>query len=332
MKFGSVDVASAEGAVLAHKLALPSGVLQKGHVLSANDIIALKSAKMDAIIVAQLSDGDVAEDIAAGRIADILASEQIEPKTAFTGRVNFYTASAGIFHAKADVINTLNRISPEITLATLNDGVFVEAGRMVATVKIIPFAVSQHALDEVLAEAQSHAVVSITPSVPFNVGLIATKLPSLKSTTMDKTRGTLHARLEVAGSSLTEEMRVAHDVRELSAAMCVMRNRTDLIVVFGASAITDRQDVIPAALETAGGHVIRLGMPVDPGNLLMIGELDGKLVIGAPGCARSPAENGFDWVLQRLLAQLPVDDDYISSLGVGGLLMEITSRPQPREG
>ena len=40
-----------------------------------------------------------------------------------------------------------------------------------------------------------------------------------------------------------------------------------------------------------------LGMPVDPGNLLLLGELDGKPVIGAPGCARSPKENGFDWVL-----------------------------------
>ena len=54
-------------------------------------------------------------------------------------------------------------------------------------------------------------------------------------------------------------------------------------------------------------------------------------VIGAPGCARSPKENGFDWVLDRLLAGLPVTAQTIAGLGVGGLLMEIATRPQPRE-
>jgi len=53
-------------------------------------------------------------------------------------------------------------------------------------------------------------------------------------------------------------------------------------------------------------------------------------VIGAPGCARSPKENGFEWVLMRLLAGLPVPREAITGMGVGGLLMEIVTRPQPR--
>jgi molybdenum cofactor cytidylyltransferase len=73
-------------------------------------------------------------------------------------------------------------------------------------------------------------------------------------------------------------------------------------------------------------------MPVDPGNLLILGEIGGTPVIGAPGCARSPKENGFDWVLDRYLADLEVTPDDITGMGVGGLLMEIKSRPQPREG
>ena len=72
-------------------------------------------------------------------------------------------------------------------------------------------------------------------------------------------------------------------------------------------------------------------MPVDPGNLLLVGSLGGKPVIGAPGCARSPKENGFDWVLQRFLAGLPVGRREIASLGVGGLLMEIVQRGQLRD-
>ena len=102
--------------------------------------------------------------------------------------------------------------------------------------------------------------------------------------------------------------------------------------MFGASAIADRRDVIPSALEAIGGHIEHFGMPVDPGNLLMIGgDASGHPVLGAPGCARSPKENGFDWVLMRLLAGLPVAREDITGLGVGGLLMEIVTRPQPRD-
>ena len=103
------------------------------------------------------------------------------------------------------------------------------------------------------------------------------------------------------------------------------------MIVFGASAIADRRDVIPAALEAVGGEIEHFGMPVDPGNLLLIGNAGGVPVMGAPGCARSPVENGFDWVLTRLLAGLKVTRADLTGMGVGGLLMEIVTRPQPRK-
>jgi molybdenum cofactor cytidylyltransferase len=104
----------------------------------------------------------------------------------------------------------------------------------------------------------------------------------------------------------------------------------ELVIVFGASAIADRRDVIPAAIAGIGGTIEHFGMPVDPGNLLLIGSARGVSVLGAPGCARSPVENGFDWVLMRLLAGLKVTRADLMGMGVGGLLMEIVTRPQPR--
>jgi molybdenum cofactor cytidylyltransferase len=111
----------------------------------------------------------------------------------------------------------------------------------------------------------------------------------------------------------------------------VLKEGAELVIVFGASAIADRRDVIPAAVEAVGGRIEHFGMPVDPGNLLLIGDARGRPVLGAPGCARSPKENGFDWVLMRLLAGLEVPREAITGMGVGGLLMEIVTRPQPRD-
>src|SRR3546814_8729815 len=107
---------------------------------------------------------------------------------------------------------------------------------------------------------------------------------------------------------------------DVAAAGC------DILMMSGASAIVDRRDVLPAGLEAAGGRVTHFGMPVDPGNLMLMGELDGRPAVGLPGCARSPKTNGFDQVLPRLVAGLAVSPQDVMRLGAGGLLKEIPSQ------
>ncbi|RVA10267.1 4-diphosphocytidyl-2C-methyl-D-erythritol kinase, partial [Mesorhizobium sp. M7D.F.Ca.US.004.03.1.1] len=156
-------------------------------------------------------------------------------------------------------------------------------------------------------------------------------LPGIKPSVLDKTLRVTEARLARTGGRLTAERRTPHEIAPVAEAAVSLARDNDMVVIFGASAMSDFADVVPAAIEKAGGTVVRAGMPVDPGNLLVLGTLNGKRVIGAPGCARSPKENGFDWVLDRLIAGLDVTARDIAGMGVGGLLMEIPTRPQPRE-
>jgi molybdenum cofactor cytidylyltransferase len=149
---------------------------------------------------------------------------------------------------------------------------------------------------------------------------------------VEKTLRVTAERLAPAGATIIADRRVPHDETALAAAIRELLGfGAELVIVFGASAIADRRDVIPAAITEIGGAIEHFGMPVDPGNLLLIGSAGGVPVLGAPGCARSPVENGFDWVLMRLLAGLKVTRAELTGMGVGGLLMEIVTRPQPRE-
>ncbi len=102
------------------------------------------------------------------------------------------------------------------------------------------------------------------------------------------------------------------------------------MLVSGASAIVDRRDVVPAGIVAAGGAIEHFGMPVDPGNLILLGRVEEMPVLGLPGCARSPKLNGFDWVLQRLVAGLEVGPAEVMAMGAGGLLKETAARPLPR--
>jgi molybdenum cofactor cytidylyltransferase len=332
MSFGPVRVDECAGAVLAHSVRAGSVTLKKGRLLDADDARRLAEAGIDTVIVRQIGEGDVLEDEAARRIADAIPAVGITIGPAGTGRVNLHARHAGLFRADRARIDALNRIDPAITLASLADGVEVRADDMVATIKIIPLAVDGAALAQAMDAIAGAPALVVKPFAAARVGYVATQLPSLKPSVMVKTRRLLEARLAASGSHVVAERRVAHTTEAVAEAVAELMPASDMVIVFGASAVADPHDVIPAAIRAAGGHVEAVGMPVDPGNLLVLGELSGKPVIGAPGCARSPKENGFDWILARLLAGETVTRHDIAGLGVGGLLSEIPSRPHPRVG
>jgi molybdenum cofactor cytidylyltransferase len=331
MKFGAVAPNEALGATAVHSIRQGGLVLKKGTLIGAAEVAALENAGIKDIVVARLEPGDVSEDVAAAEIARTVAGEGVHVDRAFTGRANLFAQNPGVLVLDKDAIDRLNRVDEAITFATLAAYKPVVAGEMIATVKIIPFAVAKSARDAALAVVDK-PLLRVAPYRVRKVGVVSTLLSGLASKVIDKTLKITTDRIAPANASIVAERRVPHERAALARAMEeVLKEGAELVIVFGASAIADRRDVIPSALEAIGGHVEHFGMPVDPGNLLMIGDAAGHPVLGAPGCARSPKENGFDWVLMRLLAGLAVPREDITGLGVGGLLMEIVTRPQPRE-
>ena len=331
MKFGEIPIDTAEGAILAHATSAGDLKLRKSHRLTGADLEALRGAGVAEVIAAVLDTGDVAEDEAARRVTAALTFTGIVPKAPATGRVNLHAQSAGVFTVDKALIDAINRVDPSVTLATVPDHATVAVGQMVATVKIIPFAVPEEVLAAVERLAEGRSAFDVHPFAACRVGLIQTVLPSLKASVMDKTARVTAARLARSGSSIVEERRVPHREDALAPTIGELAATSDMLLVFGASAMCDPNDVIPAAIRATGGEVLAAGMPVDPGNLLVLGRLSGRPVLGAPGCARSPKENGFDWVLDRLMAGLDVSANDLAGMGVGGLLMEIPTRPEPRE-
>ncbi|MGO4526003.1 molybdopterin-binding protein [Microvirga sp. 2MCAF35] len=332
MKFGQVPLEEAVGALAAHSVKAGETVVKKGTLVTSEIAGRLKQAGVETLIAARFEPGDIAEDEAASRLAHVLAGSNVVVEAPFTGRSNLYAATSGVLVIDVDAIHGLNAVDETMTAATLPAYKPVVAGEMVGTVKIIPYAIPEVLLQKGIARAGGGAL-RIAPYRRRNVGVVSTLLPGLKASVVDKTLAVLGRRLEPAQARIVQDCRVSHEAAPLAEELALQANgQAELIVVFGASAIADRRDVIPLAIEMAEGRVEHFGMPVDPGNLLLLGSLGGKPIIGAPGCARSPKENGFDWILHRLLADVPVTRADIMSLGVGGLLMEIVSRPQPRAG
>lgn len=329
MRFGPVPLSQAQGAILAHSVALTEGRLRKGCILGPAEIAQLQATGQTEVTVARLDPQDLHEDAAALAIAEALVPDPqaagLDLRPVGTGRVNLHARSAGILDVVADRVNALNAIDPMITFATVPRWQRLAAGEMAATVKIIAYGVSGASVTA--ASAAGASALHLRPARLRRVALVETHTdPNAKPLGVDA----ITRRLAALDATLTAHVHSPHREPDLAAKLAGVSD-AELILILTASATSDPQDVAPAAVRRAGGQVDRFGMPVDPGNLLFLGQLKDTPVIGLPGCVRSPALNGADWVMERLICGVPVTASDIAGMGVGGLLKEIPQRGRLRE-
>ena len=333
MRFGRFSVADSAGIVLAHGLRAGGRTFRKGRVLGAEDVAFLEREGVADVVGARLDAGDVAEDDAAHAAAQTLAGSAVRVGSPFTGRYNVFASADGLFLVSAPDIDRFNAVDESLTVATLAGPRAVREGEMLATIKVIPFAVPGEVLDRALAVLGPEPALRLAAFEPMSVALIQTRLPATKETVLDKTTRVLRSRIEALGGHVADEARCDHDAGAVAEAVAhALDAGAGLVLITGASAIVDRRDVIPSGIAAAGGEVLHLGMPVDPGNLLLVARCRGRPVLGLPGCARSPKPNGLDLILERLAAGLEVAPRDVMAMGVGGLLKETAARAQPRRG
>lgn len=329
MIFDEFDLDQAEGVLLAHSLRVGDRKLVKGKTLTREDIARIAKTGLRKITGVRLEDGDVGEHEAALELADRLTGVNLECSVALTGRCNLVAVKPGLAVIDQDKLLRLNRVDEAVTVASVPPFEVVEAGQIVATVKIIPFAIPRPMLDTCLAVGNP-SIIRVLPFLPMQVGVIATSMQGLPESVMRLTKDVTRLRVESLGGVVADEIEVPHEVGALSRAIRKMADsKIDLLLISGASATLDRRDIVPSALVYAGGGVDHFGMPVDPGNLILLGRLGRMPVINIPGCGRSARLNGLDLILRRMFAGLPVTGDDLMTMGAGGLLKALGCSPRP---
>ncbi len=330
MNFAPIPLDDALGCVLAHSRRAGGLMLKKGTVLDQAAIAALRQAGFAEVVAARLDAGDLTENVAADRLAAMLVAPWLHCTPSNTGRVNLVADAKGLLVLDAAAIDRINEVDEALTLATLPNHAVVAPGDMVATIKVIPFAVSEAVQARVEAQVQG-AVFRLHPFRPLRVGLVLSEIGRLKDSVVESSIAVTEARVTALGGALLPPRRCPHEAQAIAAALSQLHQEgAELLLVIGASATVDRRDIGPDAIVRAGGEITHFGMPVDPGNLICLGRIGQTHAIVLPGCARSPKLNGIDFVLARIFAGLKVGRSEVMRMGVGGLLKDTESRPLPR--
>ena len=336
MKFEAVPISEAEGLILGHNITNSEGrrVLRKGKPITAENVVLLQTLGHKNVYIAKIEPGDIAEDRAATRIAQAVCGPNIRLSGAATGRVNLYAQSLGVLRVDIDKLLALNNFAG-VTLATLISNTAVTPGKMVATLKIIPYALPGSLVEQAEEIGLDQPLVQITPLIPKRVSVILSGSAASEDRVRRGFEPALADRLGRLEAVIiaTEFIPLEDESGEIALAQAIREQRvagSELIILAGETAIMDRYDIAPRAVERAGGEVTCFGAPVDPGNLLMLGYLENIPIIGAPGCVRSPKFNIIDLILPRLLVGDRLTHADIIALGHGGLLEDVPERPLPR--
>ena len=330
MFFGEIETKLSEDALLSASLILDNNLskvkISKGTKIDKSIIKLLLNNNIQKIMCAKLDQDDIDENTSAYLISSSLINQKnsnLSVSDARQGRCNILANINGLLIYEPDQLYNINSITDDIGIGAINQFKMVKKNQVIATTKIIPFALNKNIIEKI--KEYSKGCFKLIPFNNMNIHLIQTENKSTLKKVLDKTLFVTQKRLKDCNITHLSEKRCDHDIKSLSDNIKQsVKEDADVILVFGASAICDKNDVVPSSLISNQGKIIRLGMPVEPGNLMLLGKINksGKTIffVGMPGCARSQKENGVDWILWRIFCGLDVSNKDINQMGAGGLL------------
>ena len=330
MFFGEVNTKLSLNGILSSSIKVTKNKniikISKGTIIDSNVVDLLLMNNIEKITCAILDEDEVDENTAVYEISKkIINSENSYIKIQDTkrGRCNLISNIDGLISFLPDQLFAINSITNDIGVSSLKAFSRVKKNQIVASIKAIPFGIKEKKLQNIINAAKN--CFKILPFQKKNIHLIQTTNQNISTKILKKTVEVTKDRLSSCGINQIVEKKCFHEKQSISLQLNKSINENaDIILIFGISAICDINDVIPQAIKEINGKILRLGMPVEPGNLMLLAEIKFSKknisIIGMPACARSKKENGVDWVLWRKLCDLKISSDDINHMGNGGLL------------
>ena len=308
--------AQSEKCIARHNISDAAGhrLVSKGRVITAADVAQLQLHAIELVHVVELEADDIDEHTAATLVAVRCSNSGVRILPPHHGRVDVVADYAGMVLVRESQLTDWHAIDG-VTIATVPGWSAVNAGQRIATIKILPFALPRQSFAVTPAPA-----IAVRPFVRRRVAIIMIGSAVICARLQRTHIPPLQARLVPVAATIVATMQCEADSQAVAQALRQATACADMVITVAETSIMDRDDVMPQGLLLAGGDITCYGAPVEPGNLLLLGELASVPVIGAPGCVRGHARNVVDALLPRIVADcLPTARD-VYALANGGLL------------
>ena len=292
----------------------------RGHVLIPEDIPTLLDMGKHHIYVGAPPVGQVHEEDAGRVAAEILAGEHIEIPPPAEGRFALTASTKGVLSIQSEGLIALNSI-PDFTAATLPNFASVDIGQTVAGVRIVPLFTDEKNVAELASVEKAYGkLLHVRPFLPKKVGIIITGTEIYSGRIKDRFEAVLRKKLSTFDATILAVIKCPDDCSSIqSAAENLLQAGADILFFTGGMSV-DPDDLTPTAIRTLGSEVITQGIPVQPGNMLLLARLGNTTLLGLPGSVMHHETTALDLILPRIFADISITQSDIQKMGEGGLL------------
>jgi molybdopterin biosynthesis enzyme MoaB len=318
--------------VLAHDLTkivpgeFKGAAFKKGHVIKKDDIKELKNMGKNHINILELMDGYIHEDEAALRIARAISGEGVSLKGPSEGKVELKASYKGLLKINVAALNQINEIE-ELVVATIHTNTLVEKGQSLAATRIIPLAINEEKLIQVkeIGALIDKKVISVQQLKPMKIGLIITGTEVYEGRIKDGFATVMKEKIKHYGCSLLALQYCPDDMTIIESTIGEMIEKGAEIVLACGGMSVDADDMTPKAIKNASEYVLSYGIPVIPGNMLMLAYKGNTAILGIPAAAIFVKNTSLDILLPRILSGERLRRKDIAAYGHGGLCLGCNS-------
>jgi molybdopterin biosynthesis enzyme len=323
-----IDTQDALGQILCHDMTqiIPGQSkttrFRKGHVIQQEDVPVLLSMGKENIYVWEKPAGMVHEEEGAELLRDLCRGKNIRAAPAREGKVELFAEHDGLFKLNSEKIIRLNSIG-DLSVITKRGNRAIHEGEKLAALKIVPLLIEKGKLDKAAEICGNEKILNVLPYTRKKAGLIITGNEVYSKRIPDTGSVIVRAKIETFPAECVETAILPDDHEQITARILAMiESGLDLIICTGGMSV-DPDDRTPLAIKNTGARIVRYGVPLMPGTMLLLAyfEKNGAPIpiIGAPACVFHDHVTALDIFLPRLMAEDPISYEDFSLFGEGGL-------------
>lgn len=296
------------------------GVLfKRGHIVEESDIEDLKNIGKDHIYVGELEADQVHEEDAIAEIADMLFGANIEASDVSEGKINLTSKVKGLFVIDRALLRKINEIG-DYTITCKKSYSKVEEGDRLAGARIVPLWTERGQVEKAKEILEAGPIFEVKEFRKLKVGCIITGDEVYYGRIKDAFRPVLEKKLAEFGAEVLGYEFLPDDEDRLVATFEKFKEQGAELVIFTGGMSVDPDDITPRAIRETHAEVIVQGIPMQPGNMLMVARLGETYLMGVPGASIHSKITSFDFFLPRVFAGIDLTRDDFLEMAEGGLL------------
>jgi hypothetical protein len=325
--FKKIRVEDAVGMTLGHDMTrvIPGKckevAFRRGYIIRQEDIPEFLKIGKEHIYIIEGTGTDVHEEDAARRLAEAFTGPEFKLSGVNEGRIDMIASCQGVLRVDVPLLKEINSIGT-LVLSTRHNNTVCKLGEIMAGTKIVPLYIPEEDLAKVEDLCRCRGkVLKILPFILKKVGVVVTGSEVYKGLIQDKFLETMRAKVESMGAHIIHSAIVPDDEKMIADAVLDMKAHGAELIIACAGFSVDPDDVTLEGVELSGAKISFYGVPVMPGTMGMVADLDGIPVLGAPACAIWNKATYVESFLPRMLAGEKITRADAAALGHGGLCL-----------